>query len=262
MDLVPHALKQISPTINTPRSSTTRFLSLSTSKCRPPSVINMIPSCCFIQATRVPCHHLSWLTCTFTYDALTLTLVCDPHLFFSLPINISHPPSVVDAVPLLHSVFACLCSHTHDWRSCPTSATPMCDTLTLTFICIHICTPMITPRLATFTWVHSHTHIWCLHWGSWMLNTGLHTRPGMSHSHSMLHQVFLTSMPHVWRIGGLDGYFIGAGWCSWCGFILSHFISFYFWPSLFFHDILWKLSCHWRPFLGCGVLVWPMSRYR
>ena len=27
--------------------------------------------------------------------------------------------------------------------------------------------------------------------------------------------------------------------------VVSFFISFYFCPSLFFHYLLWKLSCHW-----------------
>ena len=67
-----------------------------------------------------------------------------------------------NAVPSLHLVFVHLLSHTHDWCSCSASVTPVCNTLTLTFICIHICMLMITPRLATFAQVHSHAHIWCL----------------------------------------------------------------------------------------------------
>ena len=258
MDLAPHVLKKISLTINTPCSSTTQSLSLSTSKHHPPSVVNAIPSCRFIWVTRVPYHHLLRLPCTFTYDALTLTLTCEPHVFCSLPIDISHPPSVVDAVPLLHSAFTCLCSHMtdvrilHQWLPCVMHSHSHSFTLIFahrqshqdlrcSLRCVHmhtsdICILRLHHQFHSFTHPHSHAHIWRSHWGSCTSNTGSHTQTDTSHSRSMLHQVFLASMS---KIGGLDGCFIGAGWCSWCARILSHFIS-----GLLLSFMTYCGSCH------------------
>jgi len=97
-DLAPRALKQTSLTINTPRSSTTRSLSSSTSKRHPPSVIDAIPSCRFARATRVPRHHLSraLLRTTPSHShslAITTCYSLSPSLFEP------HPPFIVDTTP-------------------------------------------------------------------------------------------------------------------------------------------------------------------
>ena len=96
--MAPCVLEQTSLTINTPCSSTTQSLSSSTSKHHPPSVVDVIPSCCFAQATRVPCHHLSRALSRTTPShshslAITTCYSLSPSIFEP------HPPFIVDTTP-------------------------------------------------------------------------------------------------------------------------------------------------------------------
>ena len=106
-DLAPRALKQTSLTINTPRSSTTRSLSSSTSKRHPPSVVDAIPSCRFARATRVPRHHLSHALSHTTPSpshslAITTCYSLSPSIFEP------HPPFIVDTTPSVRIILVML----------------------------------------------------------------------------------------------------------------------------------------------------------